>query len=185
MKVVRSLLGIVGIVALCQGFAQAADKPAAKKPTEKKSAAKPSAAEADESWTFIQLALMPPDLQLVEPTENIIGLRLQIYGSNKNSTSLDVGLINQTTGRFGGLGIGLVNTTGAEGNGLLFAGVNKCKQTASGIHFGLFNLTGKMNGLQVGLVNITEDLNGIQIGLWNQIDSKDLWYILPIVNWKF
>ena len=185
MKVVRSALVIVGLLVLCQSFAQAAEKPAAKKPAANKPAAKPSAVEPEESWTCIQLALAPPSLQLVGETENIKGLRLQIYGSNKDVSALDLGLFNRTNGRFHGVGFGLANFAYGDSKGLQFAVVNQGKADFAGAQFGLVNLTGKMHGVQLGLVNIADDMTGLQIGLWNQINSKDLWYIIPIVNWKF
>lgn len=145
-----------------------------------------SAVRAENEYTFIQLALVPPQLQLVDEKMDIKGLRLEIYGRNANVSALDIGILNETTGKFGGLGFGLANFANEDSGGIQFAGIfNEGKKGFSGAQVGLVNHAGKMKGVQLGLVNIADDMSGIQIGLWNQINSKDLWYILPIVNWKF
>ena len=180
----------------------------------------------------IQLALWPPDMQLVHEEESITGLRLEIYGRNRDMTGLDLGFVHETTGGFGGVALGLVslvdgemygfqwvwiygragggahgwtaaivtrangglhglqtgvvNLTEGDSAGVQLPGLyNGAKAHLSGVQVGLVNRAGDVEGVQLGLVNMAENMYGVQIGLWNQIDSKDNWNVIPIVNWKF
>ena len=62
---------------------------------------------------------------------------------------------------------------------------NQAGQHVSGLQLGLVNRSADVKGVQLGLVNITDKMHGLQIGLWNQINDKETWYLLPIVNWQF
>lgn len=163
MKIGRSLLAAVGLLVAVQVAVKADD------------------------WTFVQLALVPPTLQLADENVDIKGFRLNLfYGRNKDVSGLDIGLIHETTGEFKGIGMGLVNWTDDESGGLQFAGIfNQSRKHFGGLQLGVVNHAGDAAGLQIGVVNIAENMNGIQIGLWNQINAKESWYIIPIVNWKF
>ncbi len=96
---------------------------------------------------------------------------------------------------------GLLTMAGDESKGIQTSAValNKGKFTGvqfswvynyqegdiSGVQLALVNRSASVNGVQLGLVNLTENMHGIQIGLWNQIDAKDTWQVIPIVNFKF
>lgn len=179
----------------------------------------------------LQLALVAPELQMVPETEDISGLRLQIYGRNANVNGVDLGIIHATTGNFNGVGLGLVDLRGGHLHGVQWAwlyadvkgeaigwpsaivtrvgGNGKGLQTGlvsladvdfvgvqlgvydrvgkhiSGAQVGIVNRASSVKGLQLGIVNLTAQMDGLQIGLWNQIDAKDTWNVIPIVNWKF
>ncbi|NQU11411.1 hypothetical protein HQ590_11505 [bacterium] len=180
----------------------------------------------------IQLALWPPDLQLVKESDSVKGLRLSVYGSNENMSGLDLGFANETIDTFAGVALGLVSaahgdmhglqwvaiyaytgqnavgwpagivtkvdgdfkglSTGVvtlnEGNatGVELAGLyNYTGQHITGVQVGLVNRANSVKGLQLGLVNLTEQMAGLQIGLWNQIEAKEDWQVIPIVNWQF
>jgi hypothetical protein len=141
----------------------------------------------------IQLALWPPDLQLVEPRESITGLRLEIYGRNENVSGLDLGLIHETRGDFTGLGLGLANLV--EGNllgvQLAYWGYSRTGGTAEGWTGGAYSrVYGATTGLQTGVVSRTDKdftgwqgsfawsrtgghLTGLQCGVVNQADSVE------------
>jgi hypothetical protein len=179
--------------------------------------------------SFIQLALWPP-IQLVDEDRDVTGVRLELYGRNKEVSGVDFGIANETTGDFSGVGTGFVNYVGkdlygiqwglycaAKGalsgwqsavfarsggdgtgfqNGIVclsdhdFEGVQlsfigQVRGYMSGLQMGAFNRSGSVEGIQIGLVNITEKMNGLQLGLWNQINEKQNWKVLPLLNWNF
>ena len=126
---------------------------------------------------FFQAALWAPELQLVPTTESVAGIRLELYGENKDVTGLELGLFNVTTGNFVGV------------TGIIIPSIfNKVEGTTTGIQFGLLNETkgevvawqagwiniyeSKVTGLQMGFVNwggdgVKADFTGLQIGLIN------------------
>ena len=54
---------------------------------------------------FLQLALWPR-AQLVNQSDSIAGIRLNLYGRNQDVRGLDLGYIHETTGDFSGVGLG-------------------------------------------------------------------------------
>ena len=62
----------------------------------------PSKSRADK---FLQLALWPR-AQLVNQSDSIAGIRLNLYGRNQDVRGLDLGYIHETTGDFSGVGLG-------------------------------------------------------------------------------
>ena len=66
----------------------------------------------------VQLALWPPDLQLVGEDNSIKGLRLNIYGRNYDVTGLDLGLVHESQGSFKGLALGLISMADEDVRGL-------------------------------------------------------------------
>lgn len=161
MKVVSKLIVVVGLVLMC-GITAWADKP-------------------------IQLAFWPPDLQLVNETESITGLRLNIYGRNLDMTGLDLGFIHESTGGFGGIALGLASTVKSEMYGLQW--VFLYSRTGGGAHgwsSGLLSrVDGGLHGIQTSAVSLTDgdsvgaqlsfifneskaDLSGLQFGLVNR-----------------
>jgi hypothetical protein len=117
----------------------------------------------------IQLALWPPDLQLVHPRESIGGLRLQIYGRNADMTGLDIGLVNQTDGHFVGLGCGLANLVDGDLRGvqLGYWGYSRTRGDVEGWTSGIYSrVHGTTTGLQNGIVSMTDrDFTGWQMAL--------------------
>lgn len=114
---------------------------------------------------FFQASLWAPEPQLVDATEDVSGIRLQVYGENRNVTGLDIGFAHSTTGDFTGLGG-------------LFTLYNHVGGTTTGVQWGLLNITeGEVTGWQGGWININSSkLTGLQTGLlnWNDIASADL-----------
>jgi hypothetical protein len=108
---------------------------------------------------FFQAALWAPDAQLVPATENVSGIRLELYGENKNVTGLELGLFNVTTGDFKGV------------TGLIFIPsiFNRVDGTTTGLQFGLVNWTkGEVTGWQAGWVNVFESkVTGLQTAFVN------------------
>jgi hypothetical protein len=176
-----------------------------------------------------QAALWPP-IQIVDEQENIGGVRLNIYGRNKDMSGVDFGFAHETTGEFMGVGIGLVNLVGGDGQGVQwgmhnrtthdFYGWNSAAVSRVGNDFtgfqnglvcltghdfyglqmgfydqtrgytegaqvGIINRGGEVAGFQLGLINIADKMYGLQIGLWNQINEKQSWRVIPLVNWNF
>ncbi len=114
----------------------------------------------------IQLALWPPDLQLVDEDEPILGLRLEVYGRNREMTGLDIGLANETRGDFTGFGVGLANLVDGDLHGVQLAywGYSRTDGNLEGWSGGAYSrVYGSTTGLQTGVVAMTdEDFTGWQ-----------------------
>jgi hypothetical protein len=146
----------------------------------------PAAPATEPETTYpVQLALVPP-VELVNQDYSINGLRLNIYGSNKNVFGVDIGLMHETTADFHGVAFGLLSFVHGDVRGLQFDGIySGVDKRMSGLQLGIVNHAGDMHGLQIGLANFADDATGIQIGLWNEIKSKESWSVIPIINAAF
>jgi hypothetical protein len=149
-----------------------------------------TAARAD---AVFQFGFFAPDLQLVDSTANVSGLRIDfVYGENADVSGLDLGVVNSTTGDFLGLGwaVGgnLVdgNATGIQWSWLYshtggtFAGwqtglVARASGAGSiGLQSGWINLAEKdFSGVQFGLLNRAETFKGLQLGFVNMAEYLD------------
>ena len=128
----------------------------------------------------INLALFNP-IQLVPETASIHGLRLNIYGKNRDMHGLDFGFIHEATGNLVGIEFGLVNWVHRDavgiqvglmsqvGGHLIGGQLNWLSLAGSieGAQIGLLNHAERVDGLQFGLVNIADQLRGLQLGLVN------------------
>jgi len=114
---------------------------------------------------FFQASLWAPEPQLVPSTEDVKGVRLQIYGENRNVSGIDIGFAHSTTGNFVGFGG-------------LFTIYNHVAGTTTGVQMGIINFTeGEVTGWQGGWFNISSaKVTGLQTALvnWNDISSADL-----------
>ena len=133
-----------------------------------------------------------PDMQMVPASEDIKGVRLQVYGENKNVTGWDAGFANSVTGdmngaqwfvflptvynyvggKLNGAQLGIVNQYGKEVNGADLGLVNYSRAAASelnGAQLGLVNLGCKTDvyGAQLGFVNTAKSVHGVQLGFVN------------------
>ncbi len=134
----------------------------------------------------VQLALFPPDLQLVSEEQSISGLRLNIYGRNQDVTGVDIGLVHETLGNYTGVEFGLVNMVHGEMHGLQLGGIfSDSKTHVSGLQVGIVNTSASVRGVQIGLVNLADDMTGFQFGLFNQIKNKEVLPVLPLINANF
>lgn len=162
----------------------------------------------------IQLSLIP-DIALVNRTETINGLSLNIWGENPQ-TALAIGLVNGSIGESAGLSIGVLNyaesysglqwglinytakdLSGWQGGfclGLVGSVVNYTGGAMSGFQCGIVNYADSMTGLQLGLLNCAKTANaGVQVGLINIMPENQFFTGLPdelapgmiIVNWRF
>jgi hypothetical protein len=161
-----------------------------------------TAAQAD---TPIQLSLTPT-IALYPNTTMVRGLALNIWGENPQ-ISLDLGLVNGSTGDSGGVSIGIVNYaesyTGIQWGvvnistenfvGWQHAYVNIAQGTFKGFQWGFINYGEDTHGFQLGFVNYAEKLHGLQIGAVN-VAMSNPWFDefpdklatgFPIVNWSF
>ena len=123
---------------------------------------------------FFQAALWAPEPQLVPATESVSGIRLEVYGENKNMTGLDIGFANSTTGDFTGLGglFTLYNHVGGTTTGIQWGAVNITEGNVVGWQSGWVNVnSSKVKGLQTGLISWNDiskaDFSGLQLGLIN------------------
>ncbi len=160
---------------------------------------------------FFQASLWAPDYQLVPATEGVSGIRLEIYGENKNVTGLEIGLVNITTGDFTGftglfptiynrvegsttgVQFGLVNVTKGEVIGWQGGWVNVHDSKVTGLQTGIVNWGGAsikadFTGLQIGLVNAAKNVTGVQLGFVNYADTLKgvqigLWNQVNSRNW--
>lgn len=144
----------------------------------------------------LQLALWE-SIQLVDASESITGLRLNIYGVNQDLTGLDYGLLHELRGSGLGAQLGLVSLTlhdftgiqasiiytsvGGDMTGLQHSFVNQAG-SLTGIQVGIVNLTEPVQGLQIGFYNQCDGLQGLQLGLINHDRSNSKWPILPLLR---
>jgi len=171
------VFGVVGIATFLLVVAALAD-------TGQTSSA-PATASTEESFKPIQLALVPT-IQLVPQDQSVRGFRLNIYGDNQSMSGVDIGLMHETKGHFGGVGFGLLNIVHGDARGLQFSGIySGADGGISGLQVGMVNRSTNIHGLQIGLANFADDMTGIQIGLWNEIKSKEKWAVCPLFNAAF
>jgi hypothetical protein len=123
---------------------------------------------------FFQASLWAPEPQLVPATEDVSGIRLQIYGENRNVRGVDIGFGHSTTGDFVGFGglFTLYNHVGGSTTGVQMGILNYTEGHVLGWQSGWFNVsTAKVTGLQTALVNwndiATADVAGVQFGFIN------------------
>lgn len=143
----------------------------------------PALSQAD---SFVQLALWPPNLQIVDETESITGFRLQIFGRNADVSGLDFGLAHHTTGEFSGVGIGFFNFVDGDAYGIQWslAGGAITKGDFYGWQNGVFNyIGGAGTGFQHGLVEYTGgEFGGVQLGVYQQTGQDIYGMQLGVVN---
>ncbi len=123
---------------------------------------------------FFQASLWAPEPQLVPATEDVSGIRLQIYGENRNVRGIDIGFAHSTTGDFVGFGglFTLYNHVGGNTTGVQMGIVNYTEGHVLGWQSGWFNVsTAKVTGLQSSFVNWNDiskaDITGVQLGFIN------------------
>jgi hypothetical protein len=138
--------------------------------------------------SFFQFGFFAPDLQLVDSTEDVRGLRIDfVYGENVNVTGVDLGVVNASTGDFAGFGWAVgANLVDGDAVGIQWSWIySHTGGQFTGWQSGLVSRlsgTGAV-GLQSGWVNLVErDITGVQFGLFNKGDTvKGLQ--LGFINW--
>jgi hypothetical protein len=124
--------------------------------------------------SFFQASLWAPEPQLVDSNKDVSGIRIQVYGENRNVSGVDIGFAHSTTGDFTGLGglFTLYNHVGGTTTGVQWGAVNRTEGAVFGWQSGWINLnTSKVTGLQTGLFSwndiATADFSGLQLGFVN------------------
>jgi len=151
-------------------------------------------------------ASLTPDVAIYNTTTEIDGFAINVWGQNPQH-SLNLGIVNGSSGTSSGFAWGLVNYdetyTGVAWGAInisydSFTGwqdglVNISQGTFTGLQSGWVNISAKFKGLQFGVVNYADTLNGVQIGLLN-VDRDNPWFTqlpdkfatgFPILNWSF
>lgn len=134
--------------------------------------------ESDGGWWYpLQLSLWPTT-QLVPYDQNMAGIRLNIFGVNRNTAALDIGFVNQSDEAFYGLGFGGVNLIPGNSCGINMAIVNHVEGDAVGLQmfpllgFSAANIVmGQMTGIQGGWYNQANTLAGVQLGILNYMQN--------------
>lgn len=138
----------------------------------------------------LQMALWPPDMQLVGEDSSISGLRLNIYGRNYNTTGLDLGFVHESRGNFRGVALGLISMADENMHGLQWTWLYaRGGGEVIGWQAGLLSRTdGLFKGIQTSGLNLGEadgsglqlaflynytagHLDGLQLGLVNRATS--------------
>lgn len=151
----------------------------------------------------IQLSIFDK-VQLYSSDTPIHGLRLSIYGVNKEVNGADLGIIPRVTGDFKGYQLGAISmvegsTIGYQGGLISYTKgnltgeqggfINYCKGDLLGVQCAVVNYAGGVSGVQFGLLNVTQKLYGLQIGAINlNMSGKPVnypFFFLPIVNFAF
>ena len=172
MKTSRMLVAVTAFVILTAGMSRADTQG---KTNETQKSDKP-----------LQLAIIPPSLQIVPEDESISGIRLEIYGRNQNVRGVDIGLMHEAMGDFRGVQFGVLNLVHGDHVGLQLAGIySETKKHISGFQVGMVNHAASMSGIQIGFVNFADDMTGFQFGIFNEISSKATLPVLPLINAKF
>jgi hypothetical protein len=151
-------------------------------------------------------ASLTPDIAIHSKTTQINGFALNVWGENPQH-SLNLGLINGSTGEslglswgivnyaesYTGVAWGLVNISQTSFVGWQDGAVNFSQGYFKGFQSGWINVAQEFHGLQWGLVNYAENLRGVQIGFAN-IARNNPWFTefpdklatgFPFVNWSF
>ena len=159
----------------------------------------PVVSQAQSDVKPIQLSLWD-GIQLYDADTSIAGLRLSIYGVNRNVSGIDWGLVPKVTGdmlgwqsgivcivegNMTGYQEGLVNCVKGDVLGWQNAFFNRCQNEMVGYQSGIINKSGSVRGVQLGLVNITDQLYGLQVGIVNLNYTGKPFKFLPIVNFAF
>ena len=147
------------------------------------------AAIAAKAEAPFQFGFFAPDLQLVDASEDVRGLRINfVYGENRNVTGADLGIVNSTTGNSTGFawgpGVGLVDgdTVGVQWHWLYARTGGEFTGWQSAFLLSRIDGTGS-SGLQTSPINLVDaDFTGLQLGLFNRAGTvKGLQ--LGLVNW--
>jgi hypothetical protein len=142
-------------------------------------------AKADAAFQF---GFFAPDLQLVDASSDVRGLRIDIvYGENNNVTGVDLGVVNSTTGDFAGFGWALgANIVEGSAKGVQWSGIySGTEGEFVGWQFGLVARAAGSGsaGFQSGWINLADaDFKGLQLGLFNKA-SHARGVQLGFVNW--
>src|SRR5580704_2499763 len=105
--------------------------------------------------TPIQLSLTP-DIALFSKDTTVHGFALNVWGQNPQ-VSLNLGLVNGSTGDSGGLSWGIVNYAESY-EGVQLGWVNVSTEHFVGLQDGYINISqGTFKGLQYGVVNVSEE----------------------------
>ena len=93
-----------------------------------------SLAAAAHAQAFFQASLWAPEPQIVPADKDVAGIRLQLYGENRNVTGLHLGLAHSTTGDFVGFAgfYTLCNQVGCTTTGFQSALVNYTQGEVTG-----------------------------------------------------
>jgi hypothetical protein len=157
-------------------------------PTLLSSLALVAAAASARAEAVFQFGFFAPDLQLVDASEDVRGLRIDfVYGENRNVSGVDLGIVNSTTGDFAGFGWAPgANLVDGDAVGVQWSWLySRTDGEFTGWQSGIVSRIGGLGscGLQSGWVNLNEvDFTGAQIGLFNKAESlKGLQ--LGFVNW--
>ena len=157
-------------------------------PTLLSSLALVAAAATAKAEAVFQFGFWAPDLQLVDATEDVRGLRLDIvYGENRNVSGADLGVVNSTTGDFTGFGWALgANLVDGEAVGVQWSWIySHTEGEFTGWQSGLVaRISGAdSSGFQSGWINLAEaDFKGLQLGLFNKA-AHARGVQLGFVNW--
>lgn len=133
-------------------------------------AAAVSTAKAD---AVFQFGFFAPDLQIVDASENVGGLRINfVYGKNADMSGADLGVVNSTTGDFAGFAWAAgANLVDGSAIGVQWAWIySHTAGEFTGWQSGVISRIGGANsaGFQSGWINLVEkDFKGLQLGLLN------------------
>ena len=157
-------------------------------PTLLSSLALVAAAATAKAEAVFQFGFFAPDLQLVDSTEDVRGLRIDfVYGENRNVSGVDLGIVNSTTGDFAGFGWAPgANLVEGDAVGVQWSWIySHTEGEFTGWQSGIVARIGGLGscGLQSGWINLNEtDFTGAQLGLFNKAETlKGLQ--LGFVNW--
>lgn len=133
----------------------------------------------------LQLALIDT-IQLVPATDSIKGLRLEVYGVNKDVTGLSLGFVHKATGNVKGVELGLVGVSEGDFFGWQDSWImSYVLGRFVGVQGAIVALTkGRFTGWQAGIVARSEGMfKGLQSGLVNIADADAAGVQLGAVNW--
>jgi hypothetical protein len=114
----------------------------------------------------LQLALWPPNLQLTAAENPVTGLRLEIYGRNAEMHGVDLGILHETTGNWGGLAMGLSSRADGymHGVSLNYGYVRVSGEAVGWIHGKVGVVHGDFTGLRTGCIGwLDGEVHGVQL----------------------
>ncbi len=133
----------------------------------------------------VQLSLIN-SIQIVPENQSVTAFRLAIYGKNRATQYVDLGIVTQnTSGMSQGVQFSFVGLQDDFTGWQAATAFNYSTGSVKGLMTGAVNLSGHMNGLQMGIVNVTDTAYGLQLGLLNFIKKGGFLPFFPIFNFSF
>lgn len=145
-------------------------------------------------WGILNASFRMEGLQIstLNWTQELSGTQLGWFNIATRSTdassipnaAFQVGIIQFSNSSLIGAQIGGINIVRGQVRGFQWSSVNYADEVKH-LQLGALNAASIVEGLQLGLVNWTQELRGVQVGLINIVTQREIWMVIPLVNWTW